>query len=403
MEPDASQPLRVVIAGGGVAGLEAVLVLGQDAGPLTDVVLVGEEPEFRLRALSVKEPFAEAGSPSWPIEPLCAEQGAAFRRGRVTDVDVAARTVALADGASLPFDALVVATGAAAVRPFDGGTLFRGPRDVEAVHGLLQDVEEGYTRTVAFVVPPGTTWPLPLYELALMLAERASSLGLDGVGLTMVTPEAQPLEVFGTEAADKLAARLRDAGVEIRPRAQAARIRDGAVLAADDAVLAEAQRVVLLPRLEGRPPRGLPQDDAGFVPVDEHGRVRGADRVWAAGDGTSCAVKQGGIAAQQALAAASDIARLAGADVAPHAFEPVLRAELLTGGRSLWLHHALGGSGPGEAATTEHPLYWPPVKVAAPRLAAWIDAGGHAPPHAADHPRMLLSQGDPLGGIELLG
>ena len=52
-------------------------------------------------------------------------------------------------------------------------TTFRGQEDVEALHGLVQDIEEGYVRSVAFVVPAGVSWSLPLYELALMTARRA--------------------------------------------------------------------------------------------------------------------------------------------------------------------------------------------------------------------------------------
>ena len=67
------------------------------------------------------------------------------------------------------------------------------------MHGLIQDVEGGYAKSIAFVVPPGVTWALPLYELALMTAERAYSVNTD-VELTLVTPEDEPLGVFGREA-----------------------------------------------------------------------------------------------------------------------------------------------------------------------------------------------------------
>ena len=53
---------------------------------------------------------------------------------------------------------------------------------------------------------------------------------------------------------------------------------------------------------------GLPCDPHGFVPVDEYGRVEGVADVYAAGDGTDFPVKQGGLATQQADAAAEHIA-----------------------------------------------------------------------------------------------
>jgi sulfide:quinone oxidoreductase len=48
-----------------------------------------------------------------------------------------------------------------------------GRRLGEAFHGLLQDVEGGYIRAIAFVSPGRMAWPLPIYELALMTAARA--------------------------------------------------------------------------------------------------------------------------------------------------------------------------------------------------------------------------------------
>ena len=60
----------------------------------------------------------------------------------------------------------------------------------------------------------------------------------------------------------------------------------------------------------GRPARWR----SGFVPVDEHGRVSGMQRVFAAGDVTTFPIKQGGIAAQQADVAAEAIAAELGID-----------------------------------------------------------------------------------------
>ena len=75
---------------------------------------------------------------------------------------------------------------------------------------------------------------------------------------------------------------------------------------------------------------GLPSDAEGFLVTDDHARVQGVPDVYAAGDVTAFPVKQGGIACQQADAAAADIAARAGAPVEPEPFSPVLRGMLLT-------------------------------------------------------------------------
>ena len=51
-------PHRVVVAGGGVAGLEALLALHALAGDKVDLTLVSPTPDFVYRPLAVAEPFA---------------------------------------------------------------------------------------------------------------------------------------------------------------------------------------------------------------------------------------------------------------------------------------------------------------------------------------------------------
>ena len=78
----------------------------------------------------------------------------------------------------------------------------------EVFHGVIQDIELGYTRSLAFIQPVGPVWPLPLYELALMTAERAYSMDARELELTLVTPEPRPLAVFGTPVSDIVSERL---------------------------------------------------------------------------------------------------------------------------------------------------------------------------------------------------
>jgi CBS domain-containing protein len=145
-----------------------------------------------------------------------------------------------------------------------------------------------------------------------------------------------------------------------------------------------ADRVVALPRLRGPRIDGLPQTVEGFVPVDAHGQVHGLADVFAAGDITSFPVKQGGIAAQQADAAAETIAATAGADLAPQPFRPVLRGLLLTGRQPRYLRHDLtGGAGEASSASPD-PLWWPPAKIVGRYLAPFLGtfAGVESPPEA---------------------
>jgi sulfide:quinone oxidoreductase len=144
----------------------------------------------------------------------------------------------------------------------------------------------------------------------------------------------------------------------------------GALVGAGGVQLAIAERVIALPQLRGPEIEGLPSDAAGFLPVDDRGRVIGAPGVYAAGDATAGPLKHGGLAAQQAEHIAHEIAQRAGAPVSAGLPQLVLRAQVLEGAISRFVRAPVGSGGRGtNAVLSDEPLWWPPLKVAAPRLA----------------------------------
>ena len=145
------------------------------------------------------------------------------------------------------------------------------------MHGLIQDLEDGYVKRIAFVVPPGASWPLPIYELALMTAARAFDMCVD-VELTLVTPEPSPLAFFGEEVSQDVAAaagRGRDRRQSRCGRRDAAPQR---ARAASHGERLDVDRVVTLPILAGPRSTGSRMTPAGFLPVDAHGRVHRSRR-----------------------------------------------------------------------------------------------------------------------------
>ena len=365
-------PLNVLIAGGGVAGLEAALALRELAGDRVAVTVLAPDETFELKALSVREPFAAPHARRHALADVASEIGFSLRAGRLASVDVAERVVVDDGGARHPYDALLVAIGARPEPALAHATTFTGHATAENVHGMLQDLEQGYAKRIAFVAPAGASWPLPLYELALLTAERASSLGLDDVSLTVVTPEAAPLALFGPDASAAVASLLSERGVDVVANAYVeADSRVPALGLGPGHAGLPVDRVVALPRLAGPFIEGLPADAHGFLPIDSHCVVTGAEGVWAAGDGTTFPIKQGGIAAQQADAAAEAIAAAAGADVTPEPFRAVLRGMLLTGQGVQYLR-AIAGATRGPSEFAEDPLWWPPTKVAGRRLGPWL-------------------------------
>jgi sulfide:quinone oxidoreductase len=117
----------------------------------------------------------------------------------------------------------------------------------------------------------------------------------------------------------------------------------------------------------------VPEAPDGFVPVDDQCQVLGAERVYAAGDATDFAVKQGGIAAQMADTAAESIAALAGAAVEPGPFEPKIQGMFLTGGEPLYFSaYITGGHGWGTDIAPE-PQRGPRPKIAAKYLGPYLE------------------------------
>jgi sulfide:quinone oxidoreductase len=306
--------LRVVVGGGGVAGLEGVLTLAERAGELLDVTLVAERHDFVPRAQAVGELFALGRSDRLWLRDIARHTGARFHRARVTGVDAESRRLLLADD-SLPYDALLLTLGACSLPAYPTATTWR-EADPDALAGLVRDVEEGYSRSVAFVVPPGPVWPMPAYELALMLHRDAYGMGED-VEITLVTSEPRPLAAFGSTVSAAAAGELERAGIRVEAGVTAELERGHRTtlrLRPSDRTV-EVDRVVALPRMQGRRLDGVPTDDDGFIPVGDHGAVAGLEHVWAAGDGIAHPVKHGGLAAQQAAAAAVAIAAITGVDV----------------------------------------------------------------------------------------
>jgi sulfide:quinone oxidoreductase len=367
-----SHPFSVVIAGGGVAGLEAALALRDLAGKAVDLTLLTPNPEFVYRPMAVREPFAYDAARRYPLAKLAADLQAELVEDTFAWVDRDQRVAHTDENEQLRYDALVLALGARAHHRYQHALTIDDRRLDEDLHGLIQDIEGQYVHSLAFVVPPRMAWPLPIYELALMTAGRAYDMNIE-ISVTVITPEDAPLAIFGPGATTAVERLLREAGINTLTSSYAEVPRSGHVILTPGDRRLQFDRVVALPELFGPAVRGLPASEHGFIPVDLHCQVRGVERVYAAGDATDFAVKHGGIAAQQADAAAQAIAALAGIPIEPKRFDPVIHGMLLTGGEPKYLTaHITGGHG-FSSEITDTPSWSPPSKIAAKYLAPYLE------------------------------
>lgn len=372
------QPFKVLIAGGGVAGLEAALALRYLAGDRVTTTLLTPEPEFVYRPMRVREPFAGPSARHYALDEIARDIGVELRQDAFKRLDPQHQAVHTEGGDQLTYDALLLALGARLHRQFEHALTLDDRRLDEQLHGLIQDIESGYNHKLAFIAPSQMPWPLPLYELALMTARRVFDMNVD-VSITIVTPEDAPLALFGGEVSKAVERLLEDNRILVISSTHAETPAAGQISLHPGGRTLYVDRTIALPELFGPSPPGVPTDDGhGFIPIDIHCRVPGLQRVFAAGDATNFPVKHGGLAAQQADVAAATIAALAGAPIAPPEFHPVIHAMLLGGDHPLYLSaHITGGHG-ASSEVSDEPGWAPATKIAAKYLAPYLESRDRA-------------------------
>ena len=243
------------------------------------------------------------------------------------------------------------------------------------IGGLLRDLEEGYSQRLTIVIPPGPGWPLPAYELALLIASRRprhghgardharhSRAGTAGD----LRPPRRRARHRRARAAPDVADRARSLRrARSRARRRAILMRPSGATPGRSTASSPSRACAVVPA------DGVPAGPDGFVTVDAHGRVTGVDAIWAAGDGIDFPVKFGGLAAEQADAVAADIAAGAGANVGTDAVPPRparpaadrQRPALPALRRRRRRRRGRGGA--------PHALWWPPAKINGRYLAPW--------------------------------
>ena len=238
------------------------------------------------------------------LERFAADQDVRLVRDSLAAVEPERHEAITAYRGRLPYDALLVCVGARPVRALPGAITFRGGRDAAAVRAALdamQPGDRGHDRVRG---------PLRrLLDAAALRAgdprrraparARGAGAGRDDVARGRAAGGLRRRRLDrGGAGSSTLAASSSSAGA----RAIAA---DAGELELDDGRRIQARAVdhASGPASAGASP-DCRQDAAGFIAVDEHGRVPGADGVYAAGDVTTFPLKQGGLATQQADAAA---------------------------------------------------------------------------------------------------
>jgi sulfide:quinone oxidoreductase len=386
MADSSASAFRVLIAGGGVAAVELAAGLTQAARDRIHLTLLAPEEGFLYRPWRAGAPPGPHEGAPVSLTRIAGALGANLISDRLQWIDRAGGGAHTRTGRQLAFDALAVCVGAQARPRYPHAISLTGRRD-QALTDFLQGVADGACARVAFVIPERVAWPLPLYELAMTVATMGETEDLD-LELTFITPESEPLGVFGEQAGETVRTLLTERRIELIASSRCEVPTPERVVLIPDRRQGEARdrpdrrrelavdAVVALPQLFGPHLRGLPCAPYGFIPIDRFCRVRGVPGVYAAGDATDFAIKHGGIASQQADVAAVAIAARAGAAVRPRPFHPKLEGILATGGEPAYLSAWLAGGRPFGSDVSRAVGLTSGPKVIAEHLAPWLEQAG---------------------------
>ena len=274
-----SPPPRVVVLGAGVAGLEAAFLLETRLSGRVDLQVVYEDDEFVLRPNLVYVPFgADRAASSLRIPETLARKAIECRQGRVDGVDADMGRVHLVNGRQLPYEHLVIATGAvpwmqAVPGLQEHAASIWGPAEMttlrERFTHLRGRAREGSRQRALFVVPPHNRWSPPVYEVALMFdtwlrRERAR----EQVELGFVTHEASFVEAAGPRMHEVIEREFAERGIDAHASERLVEVRAHEASFADGRVERFDLLVTAPPHRAGARYDGLPVDEHGFLHVE---------------------------------------------------------------------------------------------------------------------------------------
>jgi NADPH-dependent 2,4-dienoyl-CoA reductase/sulfur reductase-like enzyme/nitrite reductase/ring-hydroxylating ferredoxin subunit len=274
----ADVPGRIVIVGGGAAGFAAAETLRREgfAGSLT---LLSDDAAAPVDRPNLSKDYLAGQAPEdWmPLRPdeFYAGAGIDLRLGTpVASIDPKARTVRLADGNAMPFDRLLLATGAEPVRLQIPGA---DPRHVHTLRTLAD--------SRAIIAAAADAKRVLVVGASFIGLEVAASLRTRNLTVHVVAPEQRPMErILGPEMGDFVQALHEEHGVVFHLQdtvahmdGKRATLESGATIDADLVVLGVGVR----PRLSLAEQAGLEIDRGvtvdGFLETSAPG-------IFAAGD-----------------------------------------------------------------------------------------------------------------------
>jgi len=319
---------RIVILGGGFAGLRLLYRLSQALADRVELILVDERDTSLAKPVLPEVAFT--GTPvahaRFPLQPILERHGGTFIQAAAEQIEPRASEVALSDGRRLPYEFLAITVGA--VKDYDATPGFRAhgyslcdDREAPRLHDALERFPGGPVvigsaksawGTRIDVPPLAAPCEGPVAEAMFMLDFELRRRKIrSSSSITVFSPGRIFFEDVGPRVHAAVEPLVHQQGIVVQTSKEINRIAADHVEFTDGSQLASAL-TILLPVYAGNPlvRRSGLGDEKGFVPTDRTMRHLDHPNIFAAGDGTTLAMpKLGHIATQQADVAAAALVR----------------------------------------------------------------------------------------------
>ena len=310
---------KVVVLGGGFAGLETIFYLRHKLRDRVDLTLISDSRYFTFKPNTIYIPFGD--DPNKFMVDLTQptnRKNIEFVVAQVKDLDFNTKKV-ITNSVEISYDYIVIATGAAmraeeipglsdyALSPWTIEDMLRLRHHLQT---LRDNAKNGRVQKLLFLVPPNNKCSGPLYELVLMIETWLSREDArDRVEITWSTFEESYIQAFGPRLNTVISDEFYSRNIMGHKGYIVTGIEPRFVYYQNQQRHKYDLLISFPPYVAKQQFEGLPSDERGFIHVDSDSRrVKDYDSVFAVGDAADFPIKQAFLALLQGDAAAEHIA-----------------------------------------------------------------------------------------------
>jgi len=309
---------KVLILGGGFAGVVAAERLAEQLGDEHQITLVSRSRQFVFYPALVRLAFgkAELADVSFDLRHTLLNRRVNFIEAEVAYIDPFERNITMAHGqveGKLPYDYLVFALGRRLATERISGFYEHAHHllNVDKAISFGKAVKKFHEGQAVIGQCAGARLPVPVYETAFALARRLEEKGdTERARITVVSPTTLESEITDPVGAAALKKALDAHQIEFLPNFNIDSLKqNSAITKSGDAI--NFDLLMLVPPFRGSSAASYVgiTDQEGYIHVDSTMRVSGLERIYAVGDCTSFdGPKMGHMAVRQAEIAATNLA-----------------------------------------------------------------------------------------------